>query len=268
MPDRAGTLTQAAFEERFLRIRPQLVSFLFRITTNRQDAEDLALDTYLKALDKRAGFAGKSSLKTWIFAIATNLARDHFRVRHRWREDAQDRCRTATQASPEKVATMREIVACSPVNRYEFKEHIDYCFTCLAKTLAIEQQLVLILKDVYGFRVSEIMEILQLTEGKVKHALAQGRRTMIDIFDRRCVLVSKQGVCYQCSEINGFVNPRQAEQEAAVRSTLVQEADAGASKEHLFALRTALIRGIDPLHAPGAALHAYLLKLVGDTEDG
>lgn len=257
--------TTADFEAQFVQFQPELQSYLFRITANRQDAEDLAQETYLKAVNNLSGFSGRSSLKTWVFTIATNLARDHFRARHRWRADIQDRCRTATKSSPEKVATMHRIVQQSDAARYEFKEHIDFCFTCIAKTLKIEQQLALILKEVYGFRGVDIMEILHLSKGKVKHALADARRTMTEIFDRRCALVNQNGVCYQCSEINGFVNPKQEAHEKEV--SLCQAAEAGASKEHLFDLRAELVRSIDPLAAPGATLHAYLLELMPQHAD-
>ena len=256
------TLTDAAFQEEFLQLRPQLVSYLFRLTTHPQDAEDLAQDTYLKALENLSKFAGRSSLKTWVFSIATNLARDHFRVRSRWGEDIQDRCREATQSSPEKVTEMHRIVNSSPAEKYEFHEHVDYCFSCIAKTLEIEQQLALVLKEIYDFTVAEIMEILQLSEGKVKHAIADARRIMGEIFDRRCVLVSQQGACYQCSEINGFINPKQDAREAMLRLKLVQEAQNGASKERLLDLRSELVKMIDPLNVPGSELHAYLLSLM------
>jgi RNA polymerase sigma-70 factor (ECF subfamily) len=117
--------------------RDILTSYLFRLTTNRQDAEDLVQDTYLKAIRNLSGFAGNAGLKTWVFSIATNLPRDHHRTRKRWYEDTQDRCREATQAAPEKVAEMRRRVNNSPADQYEFREHISYCFTCLTKTLSI-----------------------------------------------------------------------------------------------------------------------------------
>jgi len=183
-------------------------------------------------------------------------------VRRRWREDTQDRCREATQASPEKVARMREIVADSPAEKYDFKEHIDYCFTCIGKTLEIEQQLVIILKEIYEFTVSEIMEILGLSEGQVKYALSEARHTMADIFDRRCELVNKSGVCYQCSEINDFINPKQNAREKLVQLKLYKETQNGSSQERLFDLRAELVRSLDPLEAPGADLHAYLLGLM------
>ena len=262
MPENGNVMTPKPFQEEFLRFRDKLKSYLFRLTANLQDAEDLTQDTYLKAEKNLSGFSGKSSLKTWAFTIATNLAKDHFRARQRWPVDIQDRCKKSTQANPQKVAAMEKIVETSAAEKYDFREHIDYCFTCIAKSLEIEQQLVIILKDVYGFKISEIMKILSLSEGQVKYALTEARKIMISIFDRRCVLVSKKGVCYQCSEINGFINPRQDERENLLKIKMVNDANNGASKMHLYQLRAELVKNIDPLNVPGFPLHTYLLQLM------
>jgi RNA polymerase sigma-70 factor, ECF subfamily len=55
------------------------------------------------------------------------------------------------------------------------------------------------LKDVYDFSVREICLIVEKTEGVVKYLLQDGRKIMADIFDHRCALVNKNGVCHQCS---------------------------------------------------------------------
>lgn len=262
MESTQSLITRAEFERAFVADRDRLVSYLFRLTASRQDAEDLAQETYLKASRSLAGFHGRSKLGTWVFAIATNLARDNFRAKMRWKEDTQDRCRTDTEAEPRKVDRMRELAARSPAEKYEFREHIDYCFTCLAKTLRIDAQIILILKEMYRFTVPEIMEIMNLSEGRVKHALADARRIMMDIFNRRCALIRKEGACRQCSEIAGFVNPELEEHRRTLRLELEKEAEAGASDERLLELRLELIRGLDPLHVPGSALHEYLLELM------
>ena len=49
----------------------------------------------------------------------------------------------------------------APHRAYEIREHIDYCFTCVSKMLDIEQQIALILKDVYEFQVKIIVSIIQ-----------------------------------------------------------------------------------------------------------
>lgn len=256
-----------AFASAFLEYYDALLTYLFRLTTNRADAEDLAQSTFLKAARGYDQFKAEASFKTWIFAIATNLARDHFRVRRRWYEDSQDQCRERTQVNAQKVETMRARVAEGEAQAYAFKEHIDFCFTCLTKTLPIEQQVAVMLKEIYQFKVSEIMEILGCSEGKVKHALANGRGTMNDIFDRRCALINKDGICHQCSEIAGFVNPKQDAPVATNQLDLAQAALKGRDQDHLFALRTALIQHLDPLDVPMAPLHEYLLGLIKETAD-
>ena len=54
----------------------ELKSFLLRMTASVQDAEDIVQETYLKAHSRIDTFRGESSLKTWMFSIASNLARD------------------------------------------------------------------------------------------------------------------------------------------------------------------------------------------------
>lgn len=257
-------MTVEVFDAQFAELRPSLVSFLFRLTTNRADAEDCAQEAYLRARRGLTGFEGRSSPKTWVFQIATNLVRDQKRTRARWREDTQDRCKATTRGAPEKVERMLELVAKADVDRYDAREHVDYCFTCIAKTLPLQRQLAILLKTVYEFSVPEIVTILGSTEGKVKHALAGGRRTLNDVFDRRCALINREGTCYECSEINGFVNPKAEIQERMMRLQMVTEAEKEASHDRLLDLRAALVRGVDPLTAPTAELHEYLLKLMSE----
>lgn len=257
-------LTVAEFDRQFVALRPNLVSFLFRFTTRRKDAEDYTQEAYVRARRGLDRFAGRSSLKTWVFQIAANLARDDLRARARWNEDTQDRCKVTTRAAPAKVERMQALVDAAPVEQYDAREHIDYCFTCISKTLQLDQQLAVLLKHVYEFTVPEIMEILELSEGKVKHALADGRRTLTDVFDRRCALVNRNGTCHECSEINGFVNPKQEVQERMRRLEMVQAAESGESRERLLDLRAALVRGVDPLATPTGAMHEYLLELMAE----
>ncbi len=255
-------LSKERFEEEFLSFHPQLRSYLLRLTGNKEDAEDIAHNTYLKAVRNLDNFLGKSSVKTWVFTIATNLVRDHFRARKRWTENCQENARYDAFAHPERIDTMKKVSANSVAGKYELKEHIDFCFTCMAKTLSIEQQLAVILKDVYHFKVKEIMDISQLSEGKVKHALKDGRKMLMKIFDQKCALVSKKGVCYQCSELNNILNPQQKTQEQVQKLRMKQEAEKGAPRSYLYELRTELVRAIDPLNAQGSDLHAYFLKLM------
>ena len=118
-------------------------------------------------------------------------------------------------------------------------------FNCINKTLLLKQQVCLLLKDVYYFKVSEIMQITNFTEGIVKHALADARKNMIRIFDDRCAFVNKKGVCHQCTALTGALNPKQNAHIKAQELKIVQEGNS-TDKEYLLDLRLDLVKGIDP----------------------
>ena len=250
-----------AFQELFAEFQSQLRSYLYRLLADRNDVEDLTHDTFIKAFTKISTFNQDSSLKTWVFKIATNLAYDHLRKSKRWQADAQDRGADLAIGSESVKRAFWIVHDTSPAGTYEMKEHIDYCFTCISKTLPIENQVALILKDIYDFQVREISHILGKTEAVIKHLLNDARTTMTDIFEHRCALINKQGVCHQCSHINEIFNPKQNQQEQLMRLELVKGSKKY-NREELFKLRTILVKAIDPLHASGTDLHDVIMKCV------
>jgi RNA polymerase sigma-70 factor (ECF subfamily) len=237
----------------------QLKSFLVRITASVADAEDIAQDTYIKASEKLHTFRGESSLKTWIFTIATNLAKDNKRAQKRWVENVTDITKQAALTNPEFFKEAMQIRMSSPQGEFEVKEHIAFCFTCISKSLPLEQQLCIFLKEVYGFKINEIQIILNTTEAMVKYYLHTGRSKMIQIFDGRCALINKQGVCHQCSELNGIFNPQQNTQEELVKIDLVKAAEKG-DKEQLLDLRMQILQELDPFKSKAAELQLHHLE--------
>jgi RNA polymerase sigma-70 factor (ECF subfamily) len=147
----------------------------------------------------------------------------------------------------------------SPQGKFEIKEHIAFCFTCVSKSLPLEQQLVLLLKEVYGFKVKEIAQIIGQTDAMVKYYLHVGRSRMIEVFDHRCSLINKQGVCYQCTELNGIFNPKQNEQEELAKIEMTRAA-ADKSKEELFDLRMKILQEHDPFESGAAELQLHHLE--------
>src|SRR6185312_2266600 len=191
----------------------QLKSFLVRITASVADAEDIAQDTYIKAVEKINTFRGESTLKTWLFTIASNIAKDNLRAQKRWVENVTDITKAAALSNKQFFEEAMNIRMTSPHGQFEAKEHIAFCFTCISKSLPLEQQLCIFLKEVYEFKVQEITIILNTTEAMVKYYLHTGRSKMINIFEGRCALINKEGVCHQCSELNGIFNPKQNTQQ-------------------------------------------------------
>lgn len=229
------------------------------MTAAQEDTDDLVQDTYVKALEKLDTFEGRSSLKTWIFAIATNLAKDYLRAKQRWPENVTDICREAALANRDFLQNMMQVRMTSPQGDFEIREHIAFCFTCIGKSLPIEQQIALLLKEVYQFKNAEIAEILDVTEAIVKHHLHNSRQKMIDIFDNRCSLIKKEGICHQCSELNGIFNPKQNFEEEKMKIQMARDAD-DKSKEELFDLRTKIVSAIDPYSSGASELQLLHLQ--------
>lgn len=248
-----------AFQSLFSEFQPQLKSYLYRLLTDRNDTDDLTHDTFVKAFDKVTTFKGKSTFKTWVFQIATNLAYDFLKKKKRWLPNAQDQAKSFAMSSEYIQQLFVMTHQTSSRGRYEIKEHIDFCFTCISKTLTLEEQIAIILKDIYAFSRKEIANILNKTEGVVKHLLFNGRQTMIDIFDNRCALINKKGTCHQCTELAGIYNPKQTQQEELLKIKMVKDSE-NASKEQLYQLRSDLVAAIDPIQSEGADMQDIIMQ--------
>ena len=242
----------------FQTFRAPLKSFILRLTANTEDAEDLVQETYIRAHQNIDTFEGRSTLKTWVFAIASNLAIDHLRAQKRWPENVTDICKEAAMNNREFFQEAMQIRHNSPQGNFEISEHIAFCFTCVSKSLPLEQHLVLLLKEVYSFKVREIAIIMQLSEATVKYNLHLGRNKMIEIFDRRCSLINQKGICHQCTELNGIFNPKQKAEEEAAKIKMVKAAN-NEDKEHLFDLRMEILQNIDPFESAAAELQLHHL---------
>ena len=256
-------MTQFEFEDEFLKIQPLLKSFLYRIVGERETAEDLAQEAFLKAAANLSSFEHKSSLKTWIFTIAKNLAFDDLKARKRFSDDAQDKCKTAVLSDGFYQIELKNAVRNSSEEKFEVREHINFCFNCLAKTLKIEQQIAVILADVYDFKRAEIAEILGKTEAVVKHLLFEGRKSLQEKYENRCALINKKGICHQCSELNNLYNSA----EESARQIAEIKFDSAADSAHLYQLRTHLIKAIDSLPTNENNFHETVMRIVQKVEE-
>jgi len=251
-------MTTKQLTNEFELARPLLKSYLLRITASVEDAEDIVQDTFIKASSKLDTFRGDSTLRTWMFTIASNLAKDNLRARRRWTENTTDITKAAALSNKQFFHEAMQIAATSPQGQFEIKEHINLCLTCIAKSLPLEQQICLYLKEFYEFKVSEIMQILDTTEAMVKYYLHSARTKMINIFERRCALINKEGICHQCSELNGIFNPKQNFEEEKNKIEFAQKAN-DPDREYLLDLRFRILKEIDPFNSNGSALQLHHL---------
>lgn len=252
-------MTIEQFTNEFELARPQLKSYILRITASREDTEDIVQDTYIKASTKLDSFRADSSVKTWIFTIASNIAKDNLRAKKRWPETVTDICREKALSNPDYFPAIANIMQTSSQAQFEIKEHITFCLTCISKSLPLVQQICILLKEVYDFKVSEISDILQTTEAMVKYYLHTSRSKMVTIYEGRCALINKEGTCHQCSELCGIFNPKQDFEVEKNKIEFAKKAD-DPNREYLLDLRFKIMREIDPFKSSGADLQLHHLE--------
>jgi RNA polymerase sigma-70 factor, ECF subfamily len=249
-----------SFNDLFIIHQPQLRGYLYRMLTDVSDTNDIYHDTFIKCFDNLKGFEGTHhQLKGWIFRVATNLALNYMKLRKRWSISTQDVCRESLIKDKKVQAQFVEASKQGTRNHYDITEHIDFCFTCISKTLTIEQQTALLLKDVVDLKIKEIATILNLPEGKTKHLVREARVTMSSIYKGRCSLINKNGTCYQCTELSGLFNPERDARHEVMKLELAKNPEKK-TQPSLYKLRKEIVQAVHPTEAVGADLHDLLLR--------
>src|ERR1700721_4612501 len=119
--------------------RKPLFGYIYRMVTLRQDAEDLLQDVFIRVLEDIRSYRGEARFKSWLFGSATHACLDHLRKRKRWRAEAQLIGEKETTEHPEQVEGLRDLMS-SPGFVYEIREHIAFCFSCIARSLEPEEK--------------------------------------------------------------------------------------------------------------------------------
>jgi RNA polymerase sigma-70 factor (ECF subfamily) len=257
----AASGDEDAFAQLVARYQAAIKSYLYRLTACREDAEDLVQEVWIAVFTRLATLTERMEVRTWLFAITTDLAMGEPRVKARWPVEAQAKAKTQVASEPEVDDLLHRTHWESPRARYEMREHIDFCFTCIMKTLPLDEHIAFMLCDLYDLTAAEAAEVLGGSAADIDAAVRQARSTMAHIFEQRCGLIRQQGVCHLCAEFNSIFNPHQSEPQELARLDLVRAAQESEPPD-LFALRTSLVRSIDPLNAAGTNLHEVLMRVV------
>jgi RNA polymerase sigma-70 factor (ECF subfamily) len=170
--------------------RRELHVHCYRMLGSFQDAEDALQDTLLSAWRGFASFAERSSLRTWLYRIATNRCLDLRRAAGRRPAKEWDvpiveppeptRLGEVVWLEPYPDALFRGAVGAplGPEGRYEQRESISLAFVTALQLLPPRQVAVLVLGDVLGFRADEVAEMLGSTLDSVNSALKRARATL------------------------------------------------------------------------------------------
>jgi RNA polymerase sigma-70 factor (TIGR02960 family) len=182
---RARAGDEDAFRELTDPYRRELQVHVYRIVGSAQDAEDLLQETLLAAWRGLEQFEGRSSLRAWLYRIATNRSLDALRASRRRPEDLQRMTEVPEptrygeaiwlQPFPDVLLQGVPDEAPGPEARYEAKEAIALAFIVGLQHLPPQQRAVLVLRDVLGFRAGEAADMLDTTESSVNSLLRRAR---------------------------------------------------------------------------------------------
>jgi RNA polymerase sigma-70 factor (ECF subfamily) len=169
----------AAFEKLVNERSGEIYGLLYRLTENGEEARDLTQETFLRAFQSINHFRGESDLRTWIYRIAINQARNRWRWWRRRRREA-----TVSIDEPEigggrlgLVATLKSPTARDPEQHTLQNERERALQKALSGLRPIYREAV-VLRDIEGFAYEEIANTLNISVGTVKSRLARGRQEL------------------------------------------------------------------------------------------
>jgi RNA polymerase sigma-70 factor (ECF subfamily) len=151
----------------------------YRMLGSLQDAEDALQETLLRAWRHLRRFEGRSSLRGWLYKIATNVCLTASERRRR-EPSAPDPRVDVPHLSPypDELLDQVDLAETNPAIRYDLRESVQLAFLAAIQLLPPRQRAVLILRDVLGWSAREVADLLETTVGSVNSALHRGRESL------------------------------------------------------------------------------------------
>jgi len=167
----------AAFDELVAERSGEIYGLLFRLTENSEEARDLTQETFLRAFQSIGRFRGEADLRTWIYRIAINQARNRWRWwRRRHKDSTVSLDATQGQSNQTVIATLAES-SDNPEQQTLAHERELALRSALQKVGRAYRETV-VLRDIEGFTYEEIATTLGINVGTVKSRLARGRQEL------------------------------------------------------------------------------------------
>ena len=186
---RAGR--EDAFEPLVEPYRGELHAHCYRMLGSVHDAEDAVQEALLRSWRGLKRFEGRSSLRSWLYTIATNTCLNQLAKRPKrvlpvdygpsWdpHDGVGEPVVESVWIEPYPDVQLAD-GAVSPEARYEQRESVELAFVAALQHLPANQRAALILREVLGFSAAEVAEALETSVASVNSALQRARRTVDD----------------------------------------------------------------------------------------
>ncbi|HET9141787.1 sigma-70 family RNA polymerase sigma factor [Actinophytocola sp.] len=180
----------AEFAARTEPFRPELLAHCYRMLGSIHDAEDLVQETYLRAWRAFGGFEGRSSVRRWLYTIATMACLTALRTRSRRPLPSglgapADDHRVAVAAADPTVPWLQPVpdtllAGGDPAGVVAGRTGVRLAFIAALQHLPARQRAVLTLRDVLCFRTAEVADMLGTTTAAVDSTLRRARTRLAE----------------------------------------------------------------------------------------
>lgn len=164
----------AAYDELVRRYQERIYATIYHMTSNHEDANDLAQDTFIKAYQALKSFKGGSSFYTWVYRIAVNKTINFLKQRKNRSHLSLNDLDFNAEHDPDLVALVSDKTPRRDANLAELQEKLNEAM----QKLSDSHRLVVTLHDVQGLAHEEIAEIMDCNIGTVRSRLFYARQQL------------------------------------------------------------------------------------------
>jgi RNA polymerase sigma-70 factor (ECF subfamily) len=176
--DRFKNGDASAFDEMVSRYWDRIFSMVNQLLRNSEDAEEVTQDAFIRAHRGLANFRGESAFSTWLYQIATNLARN--RYWYWWRRKRDKSVSFDAPMGPDNTTTLADMIPAeveTPDDITVTREFVAR-ITSGMERLGAKHREILVLRNVKNLSYEEIAGILGISVGTVKSRIARARENL------------------------------------------------------------------------------------------
>src|SRR5436189_1715223 len=166
-----------SYDELVRRYQERIYATIYHMTSNHEDANDLAQEAFIKGFHALKSFKGGSSFYTWVYRIAVNKTINFLKQRKNKLQMSLDDLDFNVEHNPDLIALISEKTPRREINLAELQEKLNVAMQKLSES----HRLVVTLHDVQGLSHEEIAKIMDCNIGTVRSRLFYARQQMQSI---------------------------------------------------------------------------------------
>ena len=164
----------AAYDDLVKRYQQRIYATIYHMTSNHDDANDLAQESFIKAFQALKNFKGGSSFYTWLYRIAVNKTINFLKQRKNRTHISLNDLDFNAEHDPDMVALISEQTPRRAAGLTELQEKLNAALLKLSEP----HRLVVVLHDVQGLSHEEIAEVMECNVGTVRSRLFYARQQL------------------------------------------------------------------------------------------